>query len=387
MQADDAVSYKPLAEVRKDLRVEWYRCPIDGKVLRELSRRSDLQGWFQTGGHLALFVASGSLTYFFWSQQIWLGFAVGLFLHGTIGSFFVGVASHELLHGSVFRTKFLNKFFLYFFSLLSWWDTVDYATSHTYHHRYTLHPEGDREVLLPIHPSVGKTFLLQMFTVNLLTQRGRSFTKGGLISTIVLTVKAAFGRVGPTDQDGNEWLQTLHEAHPEQHRKEILFARCHLAFHGTVLVVAIATGQWVLPLLLSFFPFIANWAQYSCGMTQHCGLRDKTTDFRKSVRSTTLIPILEFLYWRMNWHIEHHMYAGVPCYNLKKLHNAVAHDMPSPRTLISSWREMLSVWRRQQVEPDYQFDTPLPATAGHRRGDSPDEVESSMGDLELNKLR
>ena len=57
---------------------------------------------------------------------------------------------------------------------------------------------------------------------------------------------------------------------------------------------------------------------------------DKVPDFRKSVRSMTLIPILEFLYWRMNWHLEHHMYAGVPCYNLKKLYHEVEHDMPEP---------------------------------------------------------
>ena len=31
------MSYRPLADVRKDFRVDWYRCPIDGPRLRELS--------------------------------------------------------------------------------------------------------------------------------------------------------------------------------------------------------------------------------------------------------------------------------------------------------------------------------------------------------------
>ena len=31
------MSYRPLADVRKDLRVEWYRCPIEGaKAARTL---------------------------------------------------------------------------------------------------------------------------------------------------------------------------------------------------------------------------------------------------------------------------------------------------------------------------------------------------------------
>ncbi len=52
-------SYPPLADVRKSLRVDWYRCPIEPAKLRELSKRSDLQGWFQAGGHLALFAVTG----------------------------------------------------------------------------------------------------------------------------------------------------------------------------------------------------------------------------------------------------------------------------------------------------------------------------------------
>ncbi len=251
----------------------------------------------------------------------------------------------------------MNKFFLYLFSLLGWWDPFDYASSHTYHHRYTLHPEGDREVLLPLEPSLKSTFVLQLFTVNLLTQPGRTFGKGGLISTIIFTVRSALGTVGPEKIPINEWLSALHADQPAEHRKSIRWSRILLLFHGTVLVVSIATGQWVLPLVLTFAPFIGNWGTYLVGLPQHRGLQENVTDFRKSVRSMKLNPLLEFLYWRMNWHTEHHMYAGVPCYNLKKLHREVADDMPEPRTLSGAWREMREIWHRQQIDPDYLFDT------------------------------
>ena len=375
------MSYQPLFEVRKTLRVEWYRCPIEGAKLRELSKRSDLQGWIQAGGHLALFAVTGTLVYIFWAQQIWLAFLAALWLHGTVGSFFAGVAPHELGHGTVFRTKRLNKIFLYLFSLLSWWDPFDYASSHTYHHRYTLHPEGDRENLLPLEPTVGSTFLLQMFTINLLTQRGRVFGKGGLISTVMVTVLGAFGIVGSPDTPINEWIRALHVDQPDEYRKSIIWSRILLAFHGSILIIAIVTGLWVLPLIFSIFPFIANWGVYFTGLPQHCGLMENVPDFRKSVRSMTLILPLEFLYWRMNWHTEHHMYAGVPCYNLKKLHKELAWDMPAPRTLVSAWREMRAIWQRQKIEPGYQFDTPLPPTAKSARTDTPDELESSIGEL------
>ena len=334
-----------------------------------------------------MFAGTGALVYLFWSRQIWLGFVLALFAHGTVGSFFSGVAPHELGHGTVFRTKWLNKLFLYVFSLLSWWDPLDYASSHTYHHRYTLYPDGDRENLLPLEPSVGSTFLLQMFTVNLLTQPGRTFGKGGVISTIFVTAKAALGVFGSTKIPSREWLQALHTDQPGEWRKSMWWSRMLLLFHGSVVAVSVATGLWVLPLLVTFFPFIGNWGVYFVGLTQHCGLRDNDPDFRKCTRSMTLNPLAEFLYWRMNWHIEHHMYAGVPCYNLKKLYREIAEDMPKPRTLLGSWQEMREIWRQQQTDPSYQFDTPLPATARRVRTDTPDELESSIGELAPKGLR
>ncbi|MCE2489174.1 MAG: fatty acid desaturase [Anaerolineae bacterium] len=383
------MSYPPLADVRKTLRVEWYRSPIPGKTLRELSRRSDLQGWFQAGGHLALFCLTGALVFHYWSLQLWGAFIVALFCHGTVTSFFSGIAPHELGHGTVFRTKWLNKVFLHIFSLIGWFDTYDYNMSHTYHHRYTLHPEGDREVLLPIEPTLASTFVLQLFTINLLTRRGRTFSKGGLFDNIATSLRTALRLNDPGRAPGTDWVRALHEDQPEEYRKTVLWSRILILFHGSILVIAILSGLWVLPLIFSTAVFTANWLGYFLGLPQHCGLQDKVNDFRKSVRSMRLNPLFSFLYWRMEWHIEHHMYAGVPCYNLGRLYEEVADDMPEPRTLIGAWKEMRMVWRRQKEDSDYQFDTPLPPTARVVRDEAPEEIEleSSIGELAPEGLR
>jgi fatty acid desaturase len=356
-------TYKPLVEVRKELKVKWYRTKIDGRVMKALSERSDAQGWFQAGGHLGLFLLTGGVTFYFWSVQLWVPMLIALWCHGVVASFFVGVAPHELGHGSVFRTKWLNTISLYVFSALSWWDPFDYASSHTYHHRYTLHPEGDRENLLPLEPSLASPFVMQLLTLNLLTQRGRTFGKGGLLSTIYLTVLGAFGRVGDPQIPTNEWIQSLHDDQPEEYQRSIWWSRFLLVLHGGITLLALLSGYWIFILLIPVAPFIANLFAYLVGLPQHCGLRENTPDFRKSVRSMTLNPLLEFLYWRMNWHLEHHMYVGVPCYNLKRLHQALAWDMPVPRTLVGAWQEMRAAWQQQKLTPGYAFDTPLPATA------------------------
>ena len=117
-------------------------------------------------------------------------------------------------------------------------------------------------------------------------------------------------------------------------------------------------------------------------MTQHCGLKENDNDFRKCVRSVKTNPLFEFLYWRMNWHTEHHMFAGVPCYNLKPLYHEIALQMPEPRTLVGAWQEMRETWFRQEKDPDYYFDTPVPSITAVSGGHLPDDVlESSIGDL------
>jgi fatty acid desaturase len=79
-------------------------------------------------------------------------------------------------------------------------------------------------------------------------------------------------------------------------------------------------------------------------------------------------PVISFLYWRMNYHIEHHMFAAVPCYNLGKLHRAIRTDLPpTPDGLLATWREIASIQVRQEAEPGYQHvpALPLPVAESH----------------------
>ena len=95
--------------------------------------------------------------------------------------------------------------------------------------------------------------------------------------------------------------------------ERVQWSRFLLVSHGGVFVLAWVTGLWILPIVLSLFSFIGNWLGHFLGLPQHCGLRENVLDFRKTARSKRLHPVLGFLYWHMNWHTEHHIYAGVPC--------------------------------------------------------------------------
>ena len=379
------MTFPPLSEVRNNLKPQWYRSKMDPDKFRKFSKRSNFKGFIQAGGHFGLFCITGLVVYLTWVNSYWIFFPIAIFIHGTVSSFFKGTAVHELGHGTVFKNKWLNKLFLYIFSLISWWNPFDYAASHTYHHRYTLHPEGDREVLLPVHPNVGATFLFQMFTFNLITQPGRTFGKGGILSAVWLTLLSSLGKIGSTEVPANEWLEAVHSDQSEQKLASIRWSRILLTFHIFVLTFAMLTELWILPFIITIPSYTANWLSYFLGLTQHCGLRQNTTDFRKNTRSIRLPKFFEFLYWHMNWHTEHHMYAGVPCYNLPHLAEEIKNDMPEPKNLVGAWKEMLLIWQIQKSNPKYAYDTPVPYTSKNTKN-MPLSVKS-IGDLAPKGLR
>jgi len=237
-----------------------------------------------------------------------------------------------------------------------------------------------------LEPSLNPILLIQLFSINLFSRAGRVFGKGGLFSTIYLTFLSAAGKTGSKGIPSQEWLQSLHTDNPEEHHKSIMWSRFLLSFHGSLLVISLTSNLWILPLIISFPVFIASWASYFTGLTQHCGLKDNDSDFRKSTRTIIMNPVLEFLYWHMNWHIEHHMYAAVPCYNLRKLNKLVADDMPEPRTLVGAWKEMRKIWRKQEQVKGYQFETKVSnLQKKHNSFEGP--LASSIGDLAPNSLR
>ena len=368
-----AQAQKPMSEIRKELRIKWYRCPIDPTVLRELSKPSDLQGFKMALGHLGLWLLTGLLSFYFAIEQLWLGFLLMIFLHGTVGTFF-SAPHHELCHGTVFKTKRLNEIFLRIFSTLGLQNFHIYKMSHSYHHRFTLHRIADKEVVLPKTPSLNFLYLLQLFTFNITG----GFESRGLFPTMRGLFRVAADRM---EQPYNEWGTELYAEFPEERLKAVHWARYLIAVHLSFAVFAVLIGYPILILIVSLHPFIGNWLRYFVGAPMHCGLRSDVSDFRKCVRTITLDPISEFLYWHMNWHLEHHMFAAVPCYNLKKLYEAVAEDMPKPRTLIGSWQEMLAVVKQQEADPAFEFDTPVPPQRTRKEKEQQLELEASIGDL------
>jgi fatty acid desaturase len=331
---------KPRREAGQPVR--WYRPRLEKGALAKLNQRSDLLGSAQTLGFLGLLAATGTLFVALAMRLSWWA-VPALFLHGGCCAFLVN-GFHELVHDSVFKTRRLNTLFLYVFSFLGWYNHVGFWASHTEHHKFTLHPPDDLEVVLP--QQVDFRHLARWGIVDL----------KGIYWTIVGTWRTARGELSG---DWSTYLFT--QVKPEMRKALHGWARILLVGHALVAVAALATGYWPVLIAVSFGRFFGAGFQFLVNSTQHIGLVDQYPDFRVCCRTFTANPLLRFLYWHMNYHTEHHMFAGVPCYNLGKLHRMIRHEMPpAPHGLFQTWMEIRQILQRQAKDPNYQHMPPIP---------------------------
>jgi fatty acid desaturase len=324
-------------------RIEWYRSPIPREVLAELNQRSDALGFAQTLGYFAVVALLGGSAWYAVGRAPWWAVLILLYLHGAVFAFLLN-AFHEFVHQSVFKTKWLNTFFTWVTSFLSWNNPVMFWASHMEHHKYTLHPPDDLEVVLPAKVETA------------------SFFKFALVNPWDFWFRFKIvWRLAVRGKVEGRWEELLFPPGSEAKRRDLItWARIILFGHAGIIVVAGLTGWWMLPVVVTFAPFYGGLLQWLCNNTQHFGLQDKVPDFRLCTRSVRLHPVLQFLYWHMNYHIEHHMYAAVPCYKLGKLHRAIRHDLPEPPGLLGAWRQMLAIQKIQKTDPAYQYIVPLP---------------------------
>ncbi|MDZ4816956.1 MAG: fatty acid desaturase [Verrucomicrobiota bacterium] len=327
--------------------IKWYRSPIDRKVMSELIRQSNYQGFKQVLLQLGLSVFTGALAYWVsglismktwqWSVPVFLGC---LLVHGTFYAFFGGAGPiHELSHKTVFKSKKWNEFFLKVYSFLSFHNWVGFRASHVRHHQVTIHEDLDGEVVLPFHiKPISWLWSVVPHPVNIwnVWKMFWSHARGIYVS---------------------DWeKKILGGAKAETRLQHRNWARFVLVGHIGLAALFVGTGQWPLVVLVSLAPFYGGWLAGLCVYPQHAGLMPNSNDFRLCCRTYTCSRPIGFLYWNMQYHIEHHMYPAVPFYNLPKLRKAIEFDLPAaPHGLVAAWKELLPHVNRQKTEPKYFY--------------------------------
>jgi fatty acid desaturase len=322
----------------------WYQCAIPRPRMKELMKRSDGPATRDTLAWIGLLVASGSLGAFFWGSWIALPFFV---VYGVLYGSGGDSRWHECGHGTAFKAQWKNNAVYQLACFMMIRNPVVWRWSHSRHHTDTIIVGRDPEIITPRPPEL---FKVALNFVGLLD------APQGLRAML----RYATGRLTQAEQD----FIPVGECH-----KVVAVARVWTAIYAAVLVACVVTRS-VLPLMLIGLPRLYGaWHHVLTGLTQHIGLAEDVLDHRLNCRTVYMNPFSRFVYWNMNYHVEHHMFPMVPYHALPALHREIVADCPKPYTgFLEAYREIVPTLLRQLRDPTYFVHRTLPPAHSSQPG-------------------
>jgi fatty acid desaturase len=141
-------------------------------------------------------------------------------------------------------------------------------------------------------------------------------------------------------------------------------ARIWLVIYLVTIGLSVATGS-ILPLMYIGGPRIyGTFMHIVYGLTQHAGMGENVLDHRLNTRTVKMCRINRFLYWNMNYHVEHHMFPMIPYHRLPELHEELKHDLaPAYPSIWAAYRELVPAVLHQLKDPTHYVRRELPAGA------------------------
>jgi fatty acid desaturase len=318
---------------------QWFRSDIPRKRMKELMRRSDQPALRDTAIWLGLMALSGALGFVWWGS--WLAvpcFLVYGVLYGSSGD----SRWHEAGHGTPFRTRWMSNVVYQLGSFMMMRDPTVFRWGHTRHHTDTLIVGRDPEIQV-MRPARLAKLLANLF---------------GLYDVPVALVTLVRHSAGRLSAEEATFV-------PETERFRVYrTARIWLVVYLVAIGLSVATGS-ILPLMYIGGPRIyGTFMHVVYGLTQHAGMGENVLDHRLNTRTVHMCLINRFLYWNMNYHVEHHMFPMVPYHRLPELHEEIRHDLaPAYPSMWAAYRELVPAVLRQLKDPSYYVRRELPAGA------------------------
>ncbi len=318
---------------------EWYKTDIPRGRMKELMKRSDSPATVDTILWLGGMIVCGALGAYFWGSWWCVPF---FFVYGVLYGSGGDSRWHECGHGTAFKTPWKNDAVYQIACFCMMRNPTIWRWSHSRHHTDTIIIGRDPEIITPRPPAVGK-LILAFFGLLDAPQSLRAM------------LRYAFGSLSDAEKDfvpQSEWS------------KAATVARIWVAIYAATILAALWMGS-VLPFMLIGLPRLYGaWHHVLTGITQHIGLADNVLDHRLNCRTVYMNPFSRFVYWNMNYHVEHHMFPMVPYHALPELHKEMLADCPKPySSFFDAYREIIPTLIRQLRDPSYFVHRQLPPTA------------------------
>jgi fatty acid desaturase len=213
---------------------------------------------------------------------------IGIFIQA------IAILMHEALHGNLFQSTRLNRWATFAFGVPAFFSGTAYKVAHLNHHRQTRTEQDQDEISNLFRTPV--QYRLIFYTMFF----------AATISYLLIVLPRTAIQIGTYKE------------------------RCAIALEYTAIVTicsgviiwGVSAGHaswllwyWILPVQVALLlSNIRGLSEHLCTSTDH-ELRKTRT-----IRSNGLVS---FLMLNLNYHLEHHLFPGVPWYNLRKVHKAL----------------------------------------------------------------
>ena len=226
----------------------------------------------------------------FWPVRLACYVVIGTVLHA------LGILMHEAIHGNLFRRRLLDRWSAFLLGAPVLVSAAAYKVTHLHHHRHTRGSQDPDEFSNYIrHP---KLLSLLFYAWGAL---------GMLIFLVHVPVNAL--RLGTTREKVaavTEYtlLATLYGG--------VVFLAVRLD------AIGLLVHGWLVPMGLALL--IVNLRGWSEHMMTRPG------DPLTQTRTVTSNRVVRFLMCNLNYHLEHHLFPGIPWYNLPRLHDLLQDE-------------------------------------------------------------
>lgn len=322
----------------------WYHTDVPTDEIKALMERRDGPAIRDSILYYGALILLAALAYVLWPT----GWAIPVLLvYGVLYASGADSRWHEAGHSTAFKTRWMNTVVYQIACFMLLRHPVIWRWSHVRHHTDTIIVGRDPEIITMRPPEIARTMFLFI----------------GMEGVQSFFRMFRYAISGPNEMERSFTPES-------QHWKVARIARIWLLVYVSVLMLAIWMGS-ILPLLLVGGPVLyGSWHYVMTGLLQHTGLADNVIDHRLNSRSVLMNPISRFIYWNMNYHIEHHMFPMVPYHALPALHAKIGHDLPPPnRSIAEALQEVFAALNRQLTDPEYRIKKSLPLNARPYRMD------------------
>jgi fatty acid desaturase len=317
----------------------WYRTEVPRPAMKELMQRSDAPAIRDTIIWLAAIVLSAAGSIYFWGSWWCVPFLV---VYGVLYGSSSDSRWHECGHGTAFRTRWMNDVIYEFASFMILRNSVTWRWSHARHHTDTIIVGRDVEISVPRPPKPWRVALVFIGLPDAVT-------------SMAALLRNAFGHLSPAEKN---FIPEMEQG------RAVRVARWHIAVYVGTIAVALYVQSWLPVVMIGLPRLYGAWHGILTGLLQHAGLADNVTDHRLNTRTVLINPVSRFIYWNMNYHVEHHMFPMVPYHALPKLHAMIRDDLPAANpSMWHGYAEMIPAILRQCRDPDYYLRRTLPPTA------------------------